>query len=303
MPEEPAFICDEENIRLDAYLSGKLPDVSRTYLQKLIKDGMVMVNGQPAKQNYRTRENDLVQIFMPHVRASDAAPQDMPLNIIYEDEHIIVVNKEKGMVVHPAPGNRDRTLVNALLHHCKGNLSDISGIERPGIVHRIDKDTSGIIVAAKTNVAHRRLSEMMAVHDIKREYIALVKGVIHENQGRIDAPIGRHPKDRIKMAVNTANGKNAVTHFKVLERYRDATYVEVTLETGRTHQIRVHMAYINHPVIGDTVYGGKKKYNIEGQALHARLLGFVHPATGLYMEFKTDVPSYMEELKKELADE
>jgi len=299
--KEINLVSDVENIRIDVWLPLKIEDVSRSYVQKLIDDGLVNVNNKKVKSNYKLKPNDIVFVRIPEPEKLDVVAENIKLDIIYEDDDIIVVNKPKGMVVHPAAGNYSGTLVNALMGYCSGSLSDINGVIRPGIVHRIDKDTSGVLVVAKNNIAHERLSQKLKEHDIKRVYIAVVNGVIREEAGKIDAPIGRHPVDRKKMAVNTKNGRRAVTHFKVLERFEDSTYIEVTLETGRTHQIRVHMAYIGHPLIGDTVYGSKKqKYDIEGQALHAKILGFVHPTKNEYMEFHAEIPEYFENLLKQL---
>ncbi|AEV68726.1 RluA family pseudouridine synthase [Acetivibrio clariflavus] len=299
--EEIKLISEENGTRIDAWLSKMLDKYSRSYIQKLINDGLVLVNGTAVKSNYKVRMKDDITVQIPEPEVLDIVPEDIDVPILYEDEHIIVVDKPKGMVVHPAAGNYSGTLVNALMKHCGDNLSSINGVIRPGIVHRIDKDTSGVLVVAKSNEAHEKLSMMLKEHDINRVYIALVHGIIREEAGKIDAPIGRHPVDRKKMAVNTKNGRRAVTHFKVLERFKDATMLEVKLETGRTHQIRVHMSYIGYPIIGDTVYGRKKdKYNIEGQALHAKLLGFVHPITNEYMEFESELPEYFVKLLEEL---
>jgi 23S rRNA pseudouridine1911/1915/1917 synthase len=295
--EEIELVVNEQGIRIDAWIAKKNNNFSRSYVQKLIDDGLISVNGKDVKSNYKLKSNDRILIKVPEPQILDVKAEDIKIPIIYEDEYIIVVDKPKGMVVHPACGNYSGTLVNALMNYCGDRLSDINGIIRPGIVHRIDKDTSGVIVVAKTNKAHEALSEKLKVHDIKRVYVCIAEGVIHEEVGRIDAPIGRHHEERKKMAVNPDNGRRAVTHFKVLERFKDATYLEVTLETGRTHQIRVHMSYIGHPLLGDTVYGRKKqKYDLGGQALHARVLGFEHPITGKYMEFESPIPEYFESL-------
>ncbi len=296
--------CDGEGGRIDAYLADCMEDVSRSYLKKLIKDGRVEANGEKVKASSMVKEGDVITVEMPKVKKHEASPQDIPVDILYEDDDIIVVDKERGMVVHPAPGNYDNTLVNALLYHCKGRLSSINGVERPGIVHRIDKDTSGILVVAKTDAAHRELVRMFARHEPDREYIAAVKGVVSENGARIEAPVGRHPVDRKKMAVNTKNGKYAVTHFTVLERFKSATLIKAVLETGRTHQIRVHMSYIGHPLIGDEVYGKKAdRYSIRGQALHAKSLGFNHPVTGEKMKFSSEPPDDFKKLIEELGNE
>ena len=301
--EEIKLISDVDGVRIDAWLSNSLENHSRNFVQKLIGDGNVSVNGKNVKSNYKLRSNDEVLVMIPEPVLLNVLPEKADLDIVFEDEDVLVVNKPKGMVVHPATGNYSGTLVNALMEYCKDDLSDINGVIRPGIVHRIDKDTSGILVVAKNNVAHERLSERLKTHDIKRVYVALLEGVIREDSGKIDAPIGRHPVDRKKMAVNIKNGRRAVTHFKVLERFKNATYVEVSLETGRTHQIRVHMSYIGHPVIGDAVYGKRKQeYDVEGQALHARVLGFVHPVKGEYMEFEVGLPDYFTGLLEKLRN-
>lgn len=287
--------------RMDAWLSGKIGDYSRTYIQKLVEDGSIRVNGGAVRTNYKLKEGDIVRIEIPTPEKLDVCAEDIKLDILYEDKDIVVINKPRGMVVHPAAGNYTGTLVNALMEHCKGSLSDINGIIRPGIVHRIDKDTSGVLVVAKNNSAHEKLSAKLKDHDIERIYIAVVEGIIREESGKIDAPVGRHPVERKKMSVNTKNGRRAVTHFKVLERFSDTTLVECRLETGRTHQIRVHMSFIGHPLIGDTVYGRKKQAcEIKGQALHARLLGFVHPATGEYVEFTAEPPEDFKQLVERL---
>lgn len=290
--------------RLDIWLTAKLGRFSRSYVEKLISEGNVRVGGKDVKTGYRLKPSDNVSVSIPEPKALEVRAEDIPLDILYEDEDIIVINKPRGMVVHPAAGNYEGTLVNALLKHCSGTLSDINGVIRPGIVHRIDKDTSGVLVVAKNNSAHGVLSDKLKEHDIKRIYMAVAEGIIIEDGGKIDAPIGRHPTERKKMAVNLKNGRRAVTHFRVLERFKSATLLELRLETGRTHQIRVHMSYIGHPLAGDTVYGRKKpKYGIEGQALHARVLGFVHPGTGKYMEFEAEPPREFNELVAKLRDE
>ena len=285
--KEIVLNCDTDNIRLDIWLTSSL-DYSRSYIQKLCLKENVFVNGQVVRSNYLLKPQDEVRVVIPDAEVLDVKAEDIKLDVVYEDEHIIVINKPKGMVVHPAVGNYTGTLVNALMKHCGDSLSDINGIIRPGIVHRIDK-------------AHERLSEKLKTHDIKREYIALVEGVIYEGLGKIDAPIGRHPVDRKKMSVNLKNGRNAVTHFSVLERFKDTTYVELKLETGRTHQIRVHMAYINHPLVGDMVYGYKKqRFKTHGQMLHALRLQFEHPITGELMKFETEVPQYFKDILAKL---
>lgn len=287
------LIAEKEDFRLDSWLSGELSEFSRSYVQKLIEDGKVTVNGKGIKTNYRLKSGDNVSVYIPQPVKLDISAEEIDLDIIYEDEDIIVINKPKGMVVHPGAGNYNGTLVNALMQHCGDSLSDINGIIRPGIVHRIDKDTTGVLVVAKNNTAHEILSEKFKHHDINRIYIAVVAGTIREERGKVDAPIGRHPVDRKKMSVNLKNGRRAVTHFTVLERLKDATLVELKLETGRTHQIRVHMAYIGFPLIGDYVYGkSSNSCGVNEQALHARLLGFKHPRTGEYMEFQAEPPEY-----------
>jgi 23S rRNA pseudouridine1911/1915/1917 synthase len=295
------LISDQKDERLDAWLAGKLEKYSRTYVKKLIDEGRVLVNGKAVKSNYKLKENETIDVNVPDPELLDVKAESIDLNVVYEDDHLIVINKPKGMVVHPAAGNFSGTLVNALMDYCGDSLSDINGVIRPGIVHRIDKDTSGLLVVAKDNTAHEKLSAMLKDHDITRVYIAVVEGIIREDSGKIDAPVGRHPVDRKKMAVNTKVGRRAVTYFKVLERFHDATYVELRLETGRTHQIRVHMSYIGFPILGDEVYGRKKqKFELHGQVLHARTLGFVHPVKNEYMEFDTGVPEYFSRLLEEL---
>lgn len=295
--------CDINAVRIDSWLSTTLEDYSRTYIQKLCQEGNVLVNGAQAKSNLKLKSGDKIVVNVPEPELLNIEAEEIPLDIVYEDEHIIIINKPKGMVVHPAAGNYTGTLVNALMKHCGDTLSDINGVIRPGIVHRIDKDTSGLLVVAKSNKAHEKLSNKLRTHDIKREYIALVEGIIYENNGKIDAPIGRHPLDRKKMSVNLNNGRDAITHFKVLERFSTATYLGLKLETGRTHQIRVHLSYINHPVIGDAVYGRKKqRFDTHGQALHAIRLQFEHPITGEDMRFETAVPDYFQKLLQELEE-
>ncbi|NTV90253.1 MAG: RluA family pseudouridine synthase, partial [Clostridiales bacterium] len=284
-------VTEDVGTRLDAWVSSKVTGFSRTYIQKLVEDGSITVNGKSMKTNYKVKQDDNIVLNVPLAVLPDIIPENIPLDIIYEDNDIIVINKSKGMVVHPAAGNYTGTVVNALMAHCGSSLSDINGVIRPGIVHRIDKDTTGILVIAKNNRSHEELSKLFKIHSISRVYKALVEGVIREETGTIDAPIGRHHTDRKKMSVNMKNGRRAVTHFKVLERFSEATFIEVTLETGRTHQIRVHMAYIGHPVLGDTVYGKKNQpFKTEGQVLHAGHLGFIHPTAGEMVEFDSDLP-------------
>lgn len=282
--------------RIDLYLSEKIEDMSRSQVQKLIGDGNIKVNQKDIKSNYKVRKNDSIDVIIPEPVMLEITPEDIDIEIMYEDDDIAVVNKPQGMVVHPAAGNFTGTLVNALLAKCS-NLSGINGVIRPGIVHRIDKDTSGVLVVAKNDNAHKALAEQIKEHSMKRVYMALVEGVIKNDEGTIDLPIGRHPIERKRMAVVQKNGRNAVTHYKVLERFKANTLVEARLETGRTHQIRVHMSYIGHPLVGDPVYGFKKQhFKLKGQALHAMTLGFIHPTTKEYMEFNAPLPEYYEQL-------
>lgn len=290
---------EDEGKRLDAWLSGVCEGLSRGRIQELIQQGMIQVNAKQVKASYKVKQGDQVLIQEPEPKELELTPQAIPLEILYQDADVVVVNKPKGMVVHPAHGNWDETLVNALLYHVK-DLSGINGDLRPGIVHRLDKDTSGVMMAAKNDMAHRALAEQIRVHSIKREYVALVHGMIHENLGTIDAPIGRSKKDRQKMAV-VADGRPAISDYEVLERFRDYTLVRVRLHTGRTHQIRVHFSYMKHPVVGDPLYGsGKKHFGQTSQMLHAQTLGFVHPRTGEYMEFSSPLPAYFEEILEQL---
>ena len=285
--------------RLDKFLSATLPDQSRSYLQKIIKDGNVLVNGEPKKSSYRLEDGDEVTADLPELKSPDIEPENIPLDILYEDDSILMVNKPKGMVVHPSAGHYTGTLVNAVLWHCQGQLSGINGVSRPGIVHRIDKDTTGVLVVCKNDAAHNAVAAQLKEHSITRKYRAIVHGVIKEDEGTVDAPIGRHPTERKKMASGVKNGKRAVTHYRVLERFQGYTYVECQLETGRTHQIRVHMASIHHPLLGDTVYGpAKDSHHLEGQTLHAMVLGLIHPVTGEYLEVEAPLPEYFENLLK-----
>ena len=285
--------------RLDKFLSAMLPDQSRSYLQKIIKDDNVLVNGEPKKSSYRLEDGDEVTADLPELKSPDIEPENIPLDILYEDDSILMVNKPKGMVVHPSAGHYTGTLVNAVLWHCQGQLSGINGVSRPGIVHRIDKDTTGVLVVCKNDAAHNAVAAQLKEHSITRKYRAIVHGVIKEDEGTVDAPIGRHPTERKKMASGVKNGKRAVTHYRVLERFQGYTYVECQLETGRTHQIRVHMASIHHPLLGDTVYGpAKDSHHLEGQTLHAMVLGLIHPVTGEYLEVEAPLPEYFENLLK-----
>ncbi len=281
--------------RIDKFLCANITTLTRSAVQKVIDSGTVTVGGISVTKNYKVRAGDKIAVQMPQNRELDVEPQNIPLDIRYEDDDLLVVNKPKGMVVHPAPGNPDGTLVNALLYHCKGSLSGINGVIRPGIVHRIDKDTSGLLIVAKTDFAHLSLAEQIAAHSFSREYQTVVYGRMNTESGTVDAPIGRHPTDRKKMAVTQKNSKHAVTHFFVETQYRDFTHLRVQLETGRTHQIRVHMAYIGHPVAGDPVYGPKKVItSLGGQCLHAGHIGFKHPRTRQIIEVDSELPEYFE---------
>ncbi|MBM6716206.1 RluA family pseudouridine synthase [Gemmiger formicilis] len=290
--------------RMDRWLSDCCSELSRSALQALMEQGMVLRQGGPVNKKEKVAAGDTVQITLPDPQPIEAIPQPIPLDIVYEDEHLLVVNKPKGMVVHPAPGNPDGTLVNALLYHCAGGLSGIGGAIRPGIVHRIDKDTSGLLVVAKDDATHQGLSEQMAVHDIHRVYHAVVYGNLKEDCGTVDAPIGRDPKDRKKMTVTLTNSKPARTHWRVLERFGNFTYIACQLETGRTHQIRVHMASIGHPLAGDSVYGPRNVIRfLNGQCLHAKELGFVHPITGEALRFDSELPPYFQDYLTRLRKE
>lgn len=293
------FVSEEDaGIRIDKYLAESCPDLSRSRISKLIDEGTISVNGSNrVKSNYKVVEGDNILLEIPEAVEPSIVAEDIPLDILYEDEDIIVINKPKDLVVHPAPGHYSGTLVNALMYHCKDNLSGINGVLRPGIVHRIDKDTTGVIVACKNDLAHNELAKQLKVHSITRKYQAIVYNVIKEDEGTINAPIGRSSVDRKKMAINYSNGRDAITHFKVLERFKNFTLVECKLETGRTHQIRVHMSSRNNPLLGDELYGPKNcPYNLQGQVLHAKILGFRHPRTGEYMEFESDLPEYFTKL-------
>lgn len=293
-----------EGQRIDRYLSDELEDRSRSYIQKIMKEGYVKVNQKPVKSNYRLSFGDSVEVTLPEAKEPDIVPENIPLDILYEDQDIIMINKPKQMVVHPAPGHYSGTLVNALMYHCGDELSGINGCMRPGIVHRIDMDTTGSLVVCKNDKAHQSLSEQLKVHSIRRIYVAIVHGNIKEDSGTVNAPIGRHPTDRKKMSTHCKNGRDAVTHYKVLERFGDYTYIQCELETGRTHQIRVHMASIGHPLVGDEVYGPKKCpfKRLQGQTLHARTLGIIHPTTGKYLEVNAPLPEYFIELLDRLRN-
>ncbi|MBR1758588.1 MAG: RluA family pseudouridine synthase [Lachnospiraceae bacterium] len=296
---------EEAGIRLDHYLVQALPEMSRSFLQGRIKEELVLVNGQPSKPGYLTRLGDEISVAEISFKEPEILPEDIPLDILYEDNDVILVNKPKGMVVHPAPGHYSGTLVNALMHHCKDSLSGINGVLRPGIVHRIDKDTTGVLIACKNDHAHRHIAAQLKEHTITRKYNAIVYNVIKED-GTVDAPIGRNPSkdstERKKMAIDPVHGRRAVTHYHVIENLGSKyAHVECQLETGRTHQIRVHMASIGHPLVGDNIYGKSKSYLEYGQVLHARVLGFIHPSTGDYMEFEAPLPDYFTHLLSVLS--
>lgn len=299
---QQTFLAEEEQAgeRLDKALAFWCPEQSRSGLQKLLENGMVTVNGKTGGKHDRLRAGDEVLVCFPDPVPLEAKAQNLPLDIVYEDDDLLVVNKPQGMVVHPGAGNPDGTLVNALLFHCGSSLSGIGGVLRPGIVHRIDKDTSGLLMVAKNDHAHQSLAAQIKAHSFLREYEAVVCGILKEEKGTVDAPVGRHPTQRKRMAVTQKNSKSAVTHYTVLQRYARYTHVRLRLETGRTHQIRVHMAYIGHPVAGDPVYG-KALPGLRGQCLHARTLGFVHPATGQYMEFTSELPVSFQQFLSTLA--
>lgn len=295
--DEASFRVGEEvaGERIDKFLAERMVDLSRSQIQSLIENGSVLCSERQVKSNYKLRAGDEITVVVPEPETTEVEPEDIPLDVVYEDGDIIVVNKPRGLVVHPAAGHMKGTLVNALLHHCK-DLSGINGVLRPGIVHRIDKDTSGLLMAAKTDKAHLSLAQQLKEHSVTRKYIAIVHGVVNHDLGTIDAPIGRHPLQRLKMAVVKTGGRHAVTHFSVLERFDHFTLLECKLETGRTHQIRVHMEFIGHPLAGDPLYGLKRTLDIDGQALHAQVLGFKHPQTGEYMEFSSEIPEDMKQL-------
>lgn len=288
--------------RIDKFLTDFLPDLSRSHIQRLIKDGHVTVNEKCVKVNYKVGKEEVVKVIIPEPETlPEIVPEEIPLDILYEDDDILVVNKPKGMVVHPAPGHYTGTLVNAVMYHCQDNLSGINGVLRPGIVHRIDMDTTGSLLVCKNDQAHHILAEQLKEHSIARKYHAIVHGNLKEDSGTINAPIGRHPTDRKKMSVHSSNGRRAVTHYRVLERFGNYTYIECALETGRTHQIRVHMASIGHPILGDSVYGPAKcPFHLQGQTLHAKILGINHPKTGEYMEFDAPLPDYFQKLLQKL---
>lgn len=299
--EKINLTCDISGERIDKFICENLEDLTRSAVQKLIENGNVTVNGKSVNKNYKCKEDDGVELIIPDAAPLDVAGENIPLDIVYEDDDLLVVNKPKGMVVHPANGNYDGTLVNALLFHCKDSLSGINGVIRPGIVHRIDKDTSGLLIVAKNDASHLSLANQIKEHSFTRAYEAVLYGNIKEDEFTVNQPIGRNPKDRKKMAVTLKNSKNAVTHFYVIKRYNEFTHVRCVLETGRTHQIRVHAAYVGHPVAGDSVYGPKKVITeLGGQCLHAKLIGFVHPKTNEYMEFESELPEYFKKFLNKL---
>ena len=287
--------------RIDKFLSILVENASRNAIQKLIENDKVLVNGNLVNKKYKVSTGDEITMLPSELKPLDAEPENIPLDIVYEDEHLLVVNKSRGMVVHPAPGNYSGTLVNALLYHCKDSLSGINGVLRPGIVHRIDKDTSGLLIVAKTDVAHIGLASQIKEHSFTREYNAVIVGHLKDGEGTVNAPIGRNPKDRKKMCVTMNNSKNAVTHYKTIDDYEGYSHISLKLETGRTHQIRVHMAHLGHAVAGDSVYGNdKKSAYLNGQCLHAIKIGFIHPVTEEYLEFTSELPEYFTEFLKKL---
>lgn len=303
MEEVLLFQVESEDIgaRIDKYLVEALEEYSRSFIQQLLSDGLVTVNDKVSKANYKVRANDIIRITIPESKEIELVPQNIPLDILYEDKDFLIVNKPKGMVVHPSAGHEDGTLVNAIMYHCHDELSGINGEIRPGIVHRIDMDTTGSLIVCKNDVAHQKIADQIAVHSVNRIYEGVVKGVVKEDEGTIHTLIGRSSKDRKKMAVVNSNGKDAITHYKVLKRFKDTTYMQFKLETGRTHQIRVHMASINHPLLGDIVYGPTKQpYSLQGQTLHAKIIGFIHPSTNQYVEFEAPLPEYFVKLLEKL---
>jgi len=293
----------EEGIRIDKYLALNLPDLSRSHVQKLIRDDLVIVNKKPVKANYRLSLYDQIEVVIQEPEEPEILPENLPLDILYEDSDVIIVNKPKQMVVHPAPGHPSGTLVNALMYHCGKELSGINGVMRPGIVHRIDMDTTGSLLVCKNDMAHQKLAEQLKEHSITRIYKAVVHGNIKEDEGTVNAPIGRHPTDRRKMSIHAKQGRSAITHFQVLERFGEFTYIQCRLETGRTHQIRVHMASIGHPLLGDAVYGPARcpVKGLQGQTLHAGTLGFMHPRTEEYLEVQAPLPDYFVDLLQKLS--
>ena len=301
MIHEIDVLESQSGIRIDKFLSDELPEMSRSYIQKLIKEDQVTVNGKIVKANYKLSADDFVVVCQPELKEPDILAEDIPLDILYEDEDFLVINKPKGMVVHPSAGHYSGTLVNALMYYCKDDLSGINGVMRPGIVHRIDLDTTGSLLVCKNDFSHQHIAQQLKEHSIRRVYHAIVHGVIEEEEGTVDAPIGRHPIERKKMSINYKNGKEAVTHYKVIQRFKNYTYIQCQLETGRTHQIRVHMASIKHPLLGDQVYGPQKNpFKLQGQSLHAKIIGIIHPRTNAYIEADAPLPEYFEKLLKKL---
>lgn len=299
------FVIDDtlKGERIDKFLSDTLSDVSRSYIQKQIKDRLVTVNKKAVKSNYKLNVGDVLELEEPKLLEPDITAENIPLDILYEDSDLLIVNKPKGMVVHPSAGHYSGTLVNALMYYCKDDLSGINGVLRPGIVHRIDMDTTGSLIVCKNDFTHNHIAEQLKVHSITRVYHAIVHGVLKDDEGTINAPIGRHPTDRKKMSIHCKNGKEAITHYKVLQRFKNYTYIECRLETGRTHQIRVHMASISHPLLGDSVYGPSKcPFQLQGQTLHAKTIGIVHPRTREYLEVNAPLPEYFENLLKKLEN-
>lgn len=303
MTHELDVLESQAGIRIDKFLADEFPELSRSYIQKLIKEEQITVNGKQVKANYKVSPNDLVVMNEPELKEPDILAEDIPLDILYEDSDLLIVNKPKGMVVHPSAGHYSGTLVNALMYYCKDDLSGINGVMRPGIVHRIDMDTTGSLLVCKNDYTHQNLAEQLKEHSLKRVYHAIVHGVLKEDEGTIDAPIGRHPIDRKKMSINYKNGKEAVTHYKVIQRFKDYTYIQCQLETGRTHQIRVHMASIKHPLLGDAVYGPAKcPFKLQGQTLHAKIIGITHPRANEYIEADAPLPEYFVSLLKKLEN-
>ena len=294
---------EQAGLRVDKFLSEALPDLSRSYIQKLIKDEQIYVNGKKIKASYKVNTGDMLLVEEPELKEPDILAENIPLNILYEDSDLLIVNKPKGMVVHPSAGHYSGTLVNALMYHCKNELSGINGVMRPGIVHRIDMDTTGSLLVCKNDFSHNDIAEQLKIHSITRIYHAIVHGVLKNDEGTIDAPIGRHPVERKKMSINYDNGKHAVTHYKVIKRFQHYTYIECRLETGRTHQIRVHMASLHHPLVGDSVYGPSKcPFKLQGQTLHAKTIGIIHPRTREYLEIEAPLPEYFIDLLKKLEN-
>lgn len=294
-------VTEDQALRIDRYLNDKFEEYTRSYLQKLLKEEAVLVNGKIVKSNYKVVNGDEIVLTVPDATELEIEPEDLNLDIVYEDDQVILINKPKGIVVHPAVGHASGTLVNGILYHCKEDLSGINGVMRPGIVHRIDMDTTGVLIVCKNDMSHNCIAEQLKEHSITRKYYAIVHGRLKHEEGVVDAPIGRHPVERKKMSINEKNGKRAVTHYRVLKQFDKFTYVECQLETGRTHQIRVHMASIGHPLLGDKIYGpAKSPYSLQGQTLHAGVIGFIHPTKKEYMEFSVKLPLYFQELLHKL---